>query len=245
MSGPEAFTSVSTWRTAEPGPVSAARTALVGAVADWVVGLGPGRIRVGVDGRTGAGKTSFGHELAAAVRERGRPTARASLDDFKFPWRHAREHGYDRLTGEGYYRNPWDVESVTQLLLGDGPVTLCAHDPLTGVDHRAETVDLPPGTVLVVDGVFAFRPEYGDPWDARVWLEVDAAVSLARGTARDGADAEPEHRDRYAGAEAVYEREVGPRDRADLVIDNTDLARPRVTSWRRSSGGGRGSRPGG
>ena len=32
---------------------------------------------------TAAGKTRFGHELAAAVRDLGRPTLRASLDDFK------------------------------------------------------------------------------------------------------------------------------------------------------------------
>ena len=29
---------------------------------------------------------------------------RASPDDFKHPWRHAKEHGYDRVSGEGYYR---------------------------------------------------------------------------------------------------------------------------------------------
>jgi hypothetical protein len=52
-------------------------------VAARVTRVGPGRIRVAVDGRTGAGKTSFGHELAAALRARGRPTMRASLDDFK------------------------------------------------------------------------------------------------------------------------------------------------------------------
>jgi uridine kinase len=55
-----------------------------------------------VDGLTGAGKTCFAHELAAALRAVGRPTMRASMDDFKHPWRHASEHGYDRVSGEGY-----------------------------------------------------------------------------------------------------------------------------------------------
>ena len=73
-------------------------------MADTISQLSPRRLRIVIDGRTGAGKTSFGHELAAALRELGRSTLRASLDDFKHPWRDARERGYDRVTGEGYYR---------------------------------------------------------------------------------------------------------------------------------------------
>jgi len=73
---------------------------VIGVVAQWIAALDPGRLRVAVDGLTGAGKTSFGHELAAALRRLGRPTMRASMDDFKHPWRHAREHGYDRTSGE-------------------------------------------------------------------------------------------------------------------------------------------------
>jgi uridine kinase len=73
-----------------PPPASAGRTALIATVAGWIAELGPGRLRVAVDGLTGAGKTSFGHELAAMLREKGRPTLRASFDDFKHPWRHTR-----------------------------------------------------------------------------------------------------------------------------------------------------------
>ena len=43
----------------------------------------------------------------------GRATMRASMDDFKYPWRHAREHGYDRISGEGYYRNAYDFGAAT------------------------------------------------------------------------------------------------------------------------------------
>ena len=46
------------------------------------------------------------------LRGTGRPALRASLDDFKHPWRHAREHGYDRVSGEGYYRNAYDFRSA-------------------------------------------------------------------------------------------------------------------------------------
>jgi uridine kinase len=125
-----------------PPAASSSRSDLVTRVAAEISARSDRRIRVAIDGRTAAGKTSFAHELAAAVRGFDRPTLRASLDDFKHPWPHAREHGYDRVSGEGYYRNAYDHASVRRLLLepagrsGSGQVVLCAHDPLTGIEHR-------------------------------------------------------------------------------------------------------------
>lgn len=234
-----AFESVSTWRQPVPPPAAQARAAVIGAAARRIAQLSPGRLRVAVDGLTGAGKTSFGHELAAALRALGRPTMRASLDDFKHPWRHAREHGYDRISGEGYYRNAYDFASARDLLLspagpgGSGKVALCGHDPLTGEDQRDTTISAPPDAILIVDSVFAFRPQYNDCWEYRIWLEADPHVALRRGITRDTAAEGTEaaarvHRDRYGVAENIYLAEVGPRALADIIIDNTDLERPRL-----------------
>ena len=236
------FESVSTWRQAPPRPGSSARTALVDVVAARVVAVRTGRVRVVVDGYTAAGKTSFGHELAVSVRELGRPTLRATFDDFKKPWRDAVERGYDRVTGEGYYRNAPDFDAARELLLrpagpdGDGCVALCGHDPLTGEDHRAVMIDAPVDAVLIVDSVFGMRPEYDEFWDLRIWLDVPADVALARGIARDAPaeghrEAERLHRDRYHVSELIYVSEVDPIARADIVIDNTDLANPTLVRW--------------
>ena len=234
-----AFESVSTWRQPMPVPAGHERTALVAAVAGRVDALGPRRLRVVVDGYTASGKTSFGHELAAALRALGRPTLRASMDDFKKPWRHAIEHGYDRTSGEGYYRNAPDFESAVHLLLepagpeGSGEVVLCGHDPLTGEDHRSVSVTAPENSVLVVDTVFGLRPEYAPYWDFSIWLDVSPELSLERAVRRDGemegvAEAEALHRDRYHAAESIYLAEVDPLSAVDLIIDNTDVAHPVV-----------------
>jgi uridine kinase len=222
-----------------PPQSSAERAGVIGLLAGWIAELGPGRLRVAVDGLTGAGKTSFGHELAAALRGLGRPTMRASMDDFKHPWGHAREHGYDRVTGEGYYRNAYDFRSARDLLLapagpsGSGVVVLCGVDPLTGEDHRDKRVSTPAGAILVVDSVFAFRAEYNDCWEYRIWLEVEPEIALCRGVSRDSAaegfeEAARLHHERYRVSEMIYLAEVRPQALADVIVENSNFACPRI-----------------
>lgn len=222
-----------------PLPASSKRVDVIDAVARRIISIRPERIRVIVDGYTASGKTSFAHELAAAVRQYGRPTLRASFDDFKKPWRDSREKGYDRSSGEGYYRYAPDFGSARELLLrpagrdGSGTVVLCAHDPLTGEDHRNVVVGAQPDAVLIVDSVFGMRAEYDEFWDFRIWIDVPQDLAIVRGIERDSEmegrdEAERLHRDRYQIGEQIYVREVAPKSRADVVIDNSDYANPTV-----------------
>jgi len=115
--------------------------------------------------------------------------------------------------------------------LGSGAVVLCGHDPITGIDYRDISVEAPSNAVLVVDSVFAMRPEYNEFWDFRIWIDVAPELSLARGIKRDAAtegrdEAERLHRDRYHASEQIYVREVDPKAMADVIIDNTDFATP-------------------
>jgi uridine kinase len=195
-------------------------------------------VRVAIDGLTAAGKTSFGHELAERLAVAGRPVLRASLDDFKKPW--GERHLYDRESGTGYYRNAYDYPTLVRLLLepagsgGSGACVLCSIDPLTQIDHSDVVTPAPADAVLIVDGVFAFRPQINDYWDLRIWLDVAEDVSVRRGTTRDqswaGAQAEALHRTRYLAAERLYIAEVDPVATADLVIDNTAFNRPLLMS---------------
>jgi hypothetical protein len=54
--------------------------------------------------------------------------------NFKRPWDES--HRYDRVSGEGYYRDALDFEAIDRLLLqparhdGSGAVALCTVDPI-------------------------------------------------------------------------------------------------------------------
>ena len=231
------YESVSTWKQDRPSFVSLSRSNLLTSIARSICCISEKRIRVAVDGFPAAGKTVFADELAVKIRELQRPTLRTSFDNFKNPWRDAREKGYDRITGFGYYRNAPDFLSATELLLkpagsdGSGLVVLCAFDPLTGVDYRDVSVKAPDNSILIVDSMFALRPEYNDYWEYRIWLDVSVSLSLRRGIARDSAaegkaQAESVHRNRYHEAEKLYLNEVNPKRIADLIVDNSDFDEP-------------------
>jgi uridine kinase len=92
---------------------------------------------------------------------------------------------------------------------------------------------MPHDGVLIVDGVFALRPQLSRHWDLRLWVDIDPELSLRRGIDRDAAqegtdEAETLHRDRYGTAETIYIAEVDPMSIADVVIDNTDFENPHL-----------------
>ena len=86
--------------------------------------------------------------------------------------------------------------------------------------------------MLIVDGVFAQRPELVDAWDLVVYVHADDAVRVARMAARDGVPDDPDHPDqrRYLEAQRWYRDRCQPLDRAAVVVDNTDPDRPRLLS---------------
>jgi uridine kinase len=95
----------------------------------------------------------------------------------------------------------------------------------------------PNDAVLIVDSVFAFRPQYAPFGDYRIWLEIDPDLALRPGVTRDSAregldEAVRSHRDRYAVAEKIYLSEVDPHSLVDIILDNADIDTLRVVARR-------------
>ena len=88
--------------------------------------------------------------------------------------------------------------------------------------------------VLMVDGIFLHRPELRDAWDWSVFVRVPFATSVPRGASRGYGHPDPAHpsNQRYVEGQRLYLSACDPEGKADVVIDNTDLARPIVVRTR-------------
>jgi uridine kinase len=197
-----------------------------------------GRVIVAVDGLDGAGKTVFADGLAEVFAETGDAVFRASIDGFHRP--RSERYLRGRNSPEGFYRDSFDYATFRRVLIDpfrDGAQTaattgfqLAAFDVVRDAPVESQWVTAPLDAVLVVDGIFLHRPELRDLWDWSIWLEVPLEVSYARMALRDGSDPDPDapSNARYRQGQEIYLREARPRETASVIVDNADLAHPRI-----------------
>ena len=223
---------------AQTRPVGA-RAALVAEVAACVpAAVGSDCVRVGVDGVDGAGKTIFAAELASTLRDLGRPVVEFSVDG----WHRVRAERYARgpRSPEGFWLDSFDYPRlVDEALTPLGPggsrwFRTAGHDVHTDEVLWPELVEAPEGSVVVIDGLFLHRAELEGCFEFTVFVDVPFEVTAARMAVRDGSPADPAHPDlrRYVEAQQTYFAERAPWSRADLVVDNTDLANPVLVTGR-------------
>jgi uridine kinase len=195
-------------------------------------------LRVGIDGRTAAGKTSFADELAVALRLRGGEVVRATIDDFHHPA--AIRHRKGRFSPVGYYEDARDLAALRHRLLepcgpdGGRLVVTRAFDLDADRPISTEPRRIADDALLIVDGTFLQRPELAGLWDVVLFLRVSAREARRRGIARDGAALGGEaltarlYDERYEPAFVRYDRACRPEATADLLIDHEDPSRPQL-----------------
>ena len=101
-----------------------------------------------------------------------------------------------------------------------------AHDLATDAVLDLEPLVAPPGAVVVVDGLFLHRDELRSAFDRTVFLDVPFDETARRMARRDGI-AGPGLR-RYVEAQRLYFAACAPKERATILIDNTDVSAPRI-----------------
>jgi uridine kinase len=217
------------------------RAALLAHLVELVASRYPERVlRVAVDGPDTAGKTTLADELASHLTGI-RHVIRASIDGFHRP----RDERYRRghLSPEGAYHDTFDYHAVRSVLLDPlGPAgnrwyrtAVFDHRTDRPVDHAARLA--PPQAVLLFDGVFLLRPPLRDCWDIAIFLDVSPDEILRRAILRDakvmgGPEAVRErYLHRYLPAQQLYRDDAAPDTSADVALDNTNPAQPRVIRW--------------
>jgi uridine kinase len=193
-----------------PGPSASTLAAVTRLVAAERPRCGSTLV-VAVDGRSGAGKTTFAEALSSALEalSTSSPPHRPQLlhlDDF-YPGWDGLARGVRRLH-----------DQVLQPLARGERAAYRRFDWLAGRD--AETVEVPPAPLLVVEGAGCSVPPCAALESVRVWLDAAEDTRRARGLARDGETFRP-HWDRWARQEESIFARHHPRDRAHLVLDTT------------------------
>lgn len=211
------------------------REKVIGTVADALPEPGDTPALVAIDGPDAAGKTTLRRELAEVLRSRGRDVIEVSMDDFH----HVREHRYrqGRTSARGFWEDSFDHAAFISKVLdplspgGDRVVTLRHHDLETDVvEDNPRQVKVGDHVTLLADGLFMQHPNFADRWHAVVWVEAPYSVRFGRMVERDGLERDPDDpvQRRYFDGQLIYRREVGPREKALVVLDNGDPARPRI-----------------
>lgn len=174
-------------------------TELAGRIRHAPPRLGPTRL-VCVDGRSGAGKTTFAARLSATLGH----CQVIHADDLYPGW-----HGLDDF---GQLLWEW----VLAPLLAGEPAGYRRYDWHAG--RYAERHPVPAADVLIVEGVGAADRRIDQVATLRIWLDAPREVRYRRGIDRDGDGFRPywqiwaEQEDRHL---AVHDT----RARADLIVD--------------------------
>ena len=166
---------------------------------------------IGIDGRSGSGKTELAGRLATLLPgpDGSAPAQIVHLDDI-YP-------GWDGLAATP----PLVVDWLLEPLAGGRPAGVHRYDWDAGAWARWHPVG--PGGVLLLEGVGSGARVCARYLSLLVWLEAPEAVRQPRAIARDGESFAREW-DRWARQEERYLADDGTPDRADLRLDASGSA---------------------
>lgn len=186
---------------------------------------------VTIDGIDGSGKSVLARRLLEAL---GSSAALLAVDDFRRPvdW-----HGPGSTELDVYYQQRYDLGAlegcIARFMAGDDGCTFPEFDGATETLTGERAVDFRGKRWLLVEGVFVARlPSAAGALSVYVDITEDEARRrvLVRDQAK-GRTAEEVNRridGRYFPAHARYRAERSARDKAAVLIDNGDPARPRL-----------------
>ena len=194
-------------------------------------------VLVGIDGVDAAGKTTFADKLAACLGQSNRQIIRASIDGFHNP--RAVRYRQGKESPIGYYQDSFNHRLIIEKFLrplssGDLNYKERVFDYRTDDEVNIPDKKADKDAILIMDGIFLFRPELLDYWDIKIFLDVGFDVTLQRAIKRAGdrGDQESEqdiidlYNRRYIPGQKLYFQEAAPQEKADIFINYNDYENP-------------------
>ncbi|MGK0240380.1 MAG: uridine kinase [Candidatus Pelagisphaera sp.] len=199
----------------------------------------PHPLRIGIDGASASGKSTFANQLVEPLRKLGRTVIRASIDGFHNSPEIRYRQGQDSPIG--YVEDSFDksavIENVLKPLGPDGDLSYCESlfDFVSNQRTQAKPQQAPADSILIFEGVMLFCDQLAHHFDFRIFVDSNFDTIINRALKRDsdrlgGKTATLEkYNSRYIPGQKEYFERHSPQKQANLVIDNNDYRKPRIT----------------
>ncbi len=180
-----------------------------------VMGVAPTRL-VLIDGRSGAGKTTWAERVAAILEG----SVVVHTDDLA--WKHD-AFAWDDLLLQ-HLIGPWRRNEAVSFV----PPGWVTH-------HRSGSIELQPTPTLIVEGVGAGRVTLAEEAEATIWVQSDRDAARRHGIERDielgrtPVEAQ-DFWNEWAAAEDPFQDASAPWSRADLILRGT-TSEPAEPGW--------------
>ena len=182
---------------------------------------------VGVSGIDGCGKGYFARQVEAHLALHGVISAIVNVDG----WLNLPAKRFDQSApAENFYENAIRFDEFFKELiipLRDRRSVHLIADFVeeTASHYRKHTYDFKDVSVVLVEGIFLFKPQYRDYFDLTIWIDCSFSVALARaiGRAQEGlspANTIAAYDTIYFPAQRIHLTQDKPREYADLIFEN-------------------------
>jgi uridine kinase len=187
---------------------------------------------VGISGIDGCGKGYVTRQLEAHLALHGVTAAILNVDG----WLNLPEKRFDRtVPATKFYQNAIRFdEFFTRLVLplrNRRSVHLVADFAEETASHyRKHTYDIRDVSVVLVEGIFLFKPQYRKYFDLAIWIDCSFPTALARAIERAQEGLSPAntiaaYETIYFPAQRIHLAQDQPREHADLIFENDTYAR--------------------
>ena len=193
---------------------------------------------VGINGVDGSGKTQFTKNLLSFLNQ----AVCIHIDDFHNPKHHRYSRG--EQSPEGYYHDSINYDHFANEALR--PIKQAKTYPVRVKSKLLDLVtdqedhqflDVFSNSIVLVEGVFLFRPEIARFLDLKIFIDCSFDITLERMKQRDVKDQNDlqaindyAHRtqQKYTPGQKLYFKDVSPQSIADIIIDNNDFNSPKI-----------------
>ena len=165
---------------------------------------------IGIDGRCGAGKSTFGEALCSLMQGKA---ALVHMDDFYLPPGLRVKERFEEPGGNVHYER--FLEEVLAPYRREGRFVLRRYRFHELRFLKAE--ELAP-EILIVEGSYAFHPTLVQFYDYKFFLDIDPQTQLARIEKRNGPEGLKGFVERWIPLEEAYFSACDVQKQADLVL---------------------------